>query len=199
VISRRPHDLGFSAVELLIALAIVGAAAMIAVPVSSAMIEDIRLKGDAHGLTSSIALAKLTGATQFTRSRLRVELTERTWQIERLTTTGTPAWISEGGAHRLSYRSQFGAGSVVVAPPNSQAVLSQPTQCLDAAGVSIADTACILYNSRGLPISAAGIPTVTQVLYLRGPSGVFAIVIGGSGKLEVWRTVVTAGGAWVQQ
>lgn len=197
--TRRPLDHGFSAVELLIALAIVGSLAAMSLPISGSMIDDIRLRGDAQGLSSGVALTKMTAATKFSRSRLRVDEAAGTWQIEIWQSTGTPGWVVEGATHQLSYRDQFGAGPVTAAPPDTQAAVAQPTACLAADDTTIAGTACVIFNSRGLPVSSAGAPMTTQVLYMRGPTGVFAIVIGATGQLQVWRTTSTAGGAWQQQ
>lgn len=193
------RDLGFTAVELLIALAIFVSLAAVAVPISNSMIEDSRLRGDAQGLTSSIALAKMTGATKFTRARLRIDRNAGTYQVETWQTTGTPAWVMEGGQQRLSYQGEFNAGPVTTPPPNSQGTLAQPAACLAADGTDIAGTSCVHFNSRGLSISSAGVPTTTQVVYLRGATGVFGIVISATGRLEVWRTTLTATGTWHQQ
>lgn len=197
--TRRLRDHGFSAVELLIALAIVGSLAAMSVPLSGGMIDDIRLRGDAQGLSSAVALTKMTAATRFSRSRLHVNQAAGTWQIETWQSTGTPGWILDGGVHRLSPRGRFGAGPVTTAPPNSQAAVAQPPQCLAADDTTLAGTACVIFNSRGLPVSSTGAPMTTQVLYMRGPTGVFAIVVGATGQLQVWRTTSTAGGAWRQQ
>lgn len=197
--TRRPHDHGFSAVELLIALAIVGSLAAMSLPISGSMIDDIRLRGDAQGLSSGVALTKMTAATKFSRSRLRVNEAAGTWQIETWQSTGTPDWVVEGATHQLSSRDQFGAGPVTAAPPNTQAAVAQPAACLAADDTTIAGTACVIFNSRGLPVSSSGAPMTTQVLYMRGPTGVFAIVIGATGQLQVWRTTSTASGAWQQQ
>jgi len=199
VTTRRPHDHGFSAVELLIVLAIVGSVAAMGLPISDGMIDDIRLRGDAQGLSSAVALTKMTAATKFSRSRLHVNDAAGTWQIETWQSTGTPGWVGDGDPHRLSYGGLFGAGPVTTPPPNSQSVVEQPTPCLAADDTPIAGTACVIFNSRGLPVSSSGAPTTTQVLYMRGPTGVFAIVLGATGQLQVWRTTLTANGGWRQQ
>lgn len=166
---------------------------------SAGMIDDIRLRGDAQGLSSAVALTKMTAATKFSRTRLHVNETAGTWQIETWRSTGTPGWIMDGGTHSLSLGDQFGAGPAASAPPNSQAVVAQPTPCLAADGTTINGTACVIFNSRGLPVSSAGTPMTTQVLYLRGPTGVFAIVLGATGQMQVWRTTLSSSGAWRQQ
>lgn len=197
--TRRPHDHGFSAVELLIALAIIGSLAAISLPISGGMIDDIRLRGDAQGLSSAVALTKMTAATKFSRSRLHVNEPAGTWQIETWQSTGTPGWVVDGGTHQLSYRDQFGAGPLTTAPPNTQSVVAQPSPCLAADDTTIAGTACLIFNSRGLPVSGSGAPMTTQVLYMRGPTGIFAIVLGATGQMQVWRTTSTSNGAWRQQ
>lgn len=197
--TRPLRDAGFSAVELLIAVAIIGSIAALAAPISGNMIEDIRLRGDAQGLSSAVALTKMTGAARFTRARLRVNQAAGTYQVETWQTTGTPGWVLEGGVQQLSTGGQFGAGPVTTPPPNSQAVFGQPAACLNDEGDVIAGTSCVIYNSRGLPITAAGAPITTQVVYMRGPTGVFAIVVGATGQMQVWRTTLSAGGTWRQQ
>jgi prepilin-type N-terminal cleavage/methylation domain-containing protein len=199
VTTRRSADQGFSAVELLIVLAVVGSLAAVSLPISGGMIDDIRLRGDAQGLSSAVALTKMTAATRFTRARLHVNEAAGTWQIETWQSTGTPAWVLDGGVHRLSQRDQFGAGPVTTAPPNTQSVVTQPTPCLAADDTTITGTACVIFNSRGLPVSSSGAPMTTQVLYMRGPTGVFAVVTGATGQLQVWRTTSTSSGAWRQQ
>lgn len=197
--TRPCRDAGFSAVELLIAVAIVGSIAALAAPISGNMIEDIRLRGDAQGLSSAVAFTKMTGAARFTRARLRVNQAAGTYQVESWQSTGTPGWVLEGGVQQLSTGGQFGAGPVTTPPPNSQAVFGQPAACLNDEGDVIAGTSCVIYNSRGLPITAAGAPITTQVVYMRGPTGVFAIVVGATGQMQVWRTTLSAGGTWRQQ
>lgn len=196
---RHHRESGFSAVEMLIVLAIMASLAAIAVPISGNMIEDARLRGDAQGVSSAIALTKMTGATKFTRARIRIDRNAGTFQIETWQTSGTPGWVSESGQQQLSYGGEFSAGPVTTPPPNSQDAVAQPAPCLDNDGAAINGTSCIFFNSRGVPVSSAGLPITTQVLYLRGPSGVFGIVVSATGRIEVWRATVTASGVWWQQ
>lgn len=197
--TRVRRDSGFSAVELLIAVALLGSIAAIAVPMSGGMVDDIRLRGDAQGLSSAVALTKMTGAARFTRARLRINDVAGTYRVETWQATGVPGWVAEGGEQRLSPGGLFGAGPVTTPPPESQQAVAQPAACLDAADTAIAGTSCVIFNSRGLPVSAAGAPMTAQVLYMRGPTGVFAIVVGATGQLRVWRTTPTANGTWQQQ
>lgn len=197
--TRPLRDAGFSAVELLIAVAIIGSIAAMTAPISGSMIEDIRLRGDAQGLSSAVALTKMTGAAKFTRARLRIDQNLGTYQVETWQTTGTPGWVIEGGTQRLSTGGAFGAGPVTTAPPNSQAVFGQPTACLNNEGDALDGTSCVIFNSRGLPVTSGGAPITTQVVYMRGPTGVFAIVVGATGQMQVWRTTLSAGGTWRQK
>lgn len=185
--------------ELLIAVAIIGSIAAMTAPISGGMIDDIRLRGDAQGVSGAIARTKLTGAAQFTRARLRINAAAGTFQIETWRSTGVPGWQPEGGLQRLSHGGRFDAGPVTTPPPDSQAVFGPPASCLNDEGAPIAGTSCITFNSRGLPIAADGSPVTTQVIYMRGPTGVFAVVIGATGRLQVWRTTLSSGGSWRQQ
>lgn len=193
------HDSGFSALELLVAVAIIGSIAAMSAPLSSAMIDDIRLRGDAQGVSSAVALTKLTAASKFTRARLYVDLNAHTYQVQFWQAGATPGWTSEGGTRYLSRDGRFGSGIVANPPPNSQAALAQPAACVANDGTTIDGTSCVLFNSRGLPVSSAGAPVTTQVLYLRGPSGIFAVVLGATGQQQLWRSTMTSTGIWRQQ
>lgn len=197
--TRLLHEAGFSAVELLLAVAILASIAAMSMPISTGMIDDIRLRGDAQGLSSGVAQAKMTAATRFTRARLRINVAAASWQIEYWRPMGPPGWIMDGGQQLLSSGGAFGAGPVTTPPPNSQAVVGQPAPCLADDGTVIAGTACVHFNSRGLPVSSAGVPVTAQVLYMRGPTGVFGIVLGATGQLQVWRASLSAGGGWHQR
>lgn len=194
---RRIASAGFSAIELLIVLAVVGTLAAMVVPASTSMVNDYRLSGDAHGVSDSVALAKMSAAAQFTRARLFVDLAGGTHHVEIWDKT-TSGWVADGGTTLLSVGDGFGFGTIAVPPPNSQAAMAQAPSCLNNAGVAIANTACVLFNSRGISVDEAGAPSAVRLVYVSGPTGVFAVVVSGTSQLQVWR-ISPGGGAWAQQ
>ena len=173
--------------------------AAIGLPLSSGMIDDIKMRGDAQGLSSAVAQAKLTSAAKFTHSRLFVNLAANTYRIQTWRRTGTPGWEDTNEALFLSDRSQFGFGSATVPPPNSQVTLEQAPLCRDDLNVDIASTACVIFNSRGVSVTAAGPPAMTQAFYLTGPSGTYGVVLGATGQLQVWHTTQAGISSWKQR
>ncbi|MEI6245424.1 MAG: prepilin-type N-terminal cleavage/methylation domain-containing protein [Acidobacteriota bacterium] len=189
---------GYSAIELLVVLALVSTLAAMSVPMSMSMVDDYRLSGDAHSVSNSVALAKMSAAAQFTRARLYVDLNTGQHHVEIWRKTGAPGWVADSGVTLLAPGISFGAGAIGTPPPNSQAAVSQAPACRDNAGAAIASTACVLFNSRGISVDEAGTISAARLLYLAGPTGVFAIVVSGTSQLQVWR-ISPGGGTWVQQ
>ena len=180
-------------------VAIVGGMAAIGIPLSSGMIDDIKSRGDAQALSAAVAQTKLTSAAKFTHARLFVNLTTNSYRIQTWNRTGTPGWVAASDETFLSDRSQFGFGSVSAPPPNTVAALIQAPECTDDLGVGISQTACVIFNSRGISILSTGLPAPTQALYLNGNSGVFAVILGAAGQLQVWKTTQTGANSWRQQ
>lgn len=163
------------------------------------MIDDIKAKGDAQGLSAAVAQAKLTSAAKFTHSRLFVNMATNTYRIQIWNRTGTPGWVDTNEALFLSDRSQFGFGTVTVPPPNTQVTLAQAPMCRDDLGVDIPSTACVIFNSRGVSVQASGPPATTQAIYLTGPSGTYGIILGATGQLQVWHATHDGVTSWRQR
>jgi len=199
VIPGLRRNQGFSAVELLVVVAIVGSMAAIGIPLSTGMIDDIKSRGDAQGLSAAVALTKLTASSKFTHARLFVNTATGSYRVQTWNRTGTPGWVAAGDPMNLSDRSRFGFGGVDAPPPNTQATLAQAPACRDDEDSPIAGTACVIFNSRGISVLSTGPPATTQALYLNGPSGVFAVILGSTGQLQVWRTTQEGANSWRQK
>jgi len=98
------------------------------------------------------------------------------------------AWVNDGAPVRTSTGVAFGFGTLAAPPPNTQVNIAMSPTCtggLTAAG-AIASTACITFNSRGLPVDAAGVLFARHALYLRGDIGVFATTVTSTPLIRFW-------------
>ena len=188
---------GYTAIELLVTVAIMAGVAAMSVPVSVSMVRDFELSGDARGMSNTIAMAKMNAAAQFTRARVRVDLASSQFRVERWNRS-TSQWVTDGAASVLGVSNRFGSGSITTPPPSSQAAVGQPPLCRDDAGSAVTGTACVIFNSRGVPVDHTGAPAANSVIYLSGPTAVYAIVVSSTSQMQVWR-VSPGGGTWVQK
>src|SRR5262249_19250145 len=153
----------------------------------------------------AISLAKLRAAADFTQARVAVDLTGNTFHVETWR-KGTPgSWVTEGAITNLSTKDTFTFGAVATAPPNTQATIGQAPACVTNTGPAIGNTACILFNSRGIPVlsngapPAVGAPTGNGALYISDGTAVYGVTISATGLTRLWRTNSTATPSWVLQ
>jgi len=195
---HRDTARGFSMVETLAAAAVSVTAAAAVVPVTMNTIHSFRISGAAHGLVNHLSVAKMRAAANFTRSRLYVDLAANTYHVEAWQKT-TSTWMTEGGTDQLSSGIAFGFGGVSGAPPNTQGTLAQASQCLDNLGDAIANTACVVFNSRGIPIDPVSLAaTATDALYLTGNGGVYGVTISATSRVQLWWTAAGSN-AWMRK
>ncbi len=87
---------------------------------------------------------------------------------------------------------------MTAAPPGTQVVLAQAPQCLDDAGNAVGNTACVVFNSRGIPIDAAGIATASDALYITGGGGVYGTTLSATSRVQLWWTAAGTA-AWMRK
>jgi Tfp pilus assembly protein FimT len=192
---HRPN--GYSLLELLFMLGLICTIMAIAAPMFANAIAGFRVSGDARSVSNAIAVAKMRAASDFSRVRLRANLTSRTYAMERWDKT-TATWVPEGGTTGLSTSVTFGFGPVAAPPPNTQAAIAQAAQCTDDMGMPIANTACVMFNSRGVPVDSTFAPTGAGAVYVTNGVEVYGVTISATGLLRMWHTLPIAAPTWVR-
>jgi hypothetical protein len=175
---------------------LIGVISAIAVPMFANALTEFRVSGDARSVSNSVAVAKMRAASDFSRVRLYVDRTARGFHIETWNKT-TSQWTTEGGDTFLSSGVSFSFGPVSAAPPNTQGPIGQAPLCTDDMGVTVANTACVMFNSRGVPIDSNFAPTNLDALYVTDGQAVFGMTIAATGMLRNWRTLANATPTWI--
>ena len=197
---RLTRQHGYTLLDILIVVGLIGVLGAIAVPVIGSSASGQRFRADAQALNNIVGLAKMRASSGFTRARVRANIAENSFVLERWDKT-TNLWVPEGGTERTFRDVQFGFGVLGTPPPNTQDAIALSPPCrggIDAASVEIGDTACIVFNSRGLPIDGEGALFGGHALYLTDGSGVYATTVTATPRIRLWWTpLITT--SWSEQ
>lgn len=180
---------GFTLIDMLVVVAIIGLVSAIALPSTTSMMSGYKIKGNAQVINHMVGLAKMRAAAQFTRARVYADFTARTFRLQVWNKT-TNQWVDDGGTQSLADGVTFGFTGITQPPPGSQAALGQSPLCTNNAGATIADTACISFNSRGMPVTnllpPAGAVTGNSGLYITDGSAVYGTTVTMTPLVKSW-------------
>jgi prepilin-type N-terminal cleavage/methylation domain-containing protein len=196
--SDKSTNAGFTLVEMMLVVGILGVLGAISLPMMTTALGNFRLSGDARIVAGGVSAAKMRAASKFTKSRLFVDLTGQSFVLQTYDKT-TSVWTTEGGTTYISARDSFGFGTTGQAPPNTQGTIGQAPLCKDNANADIANTACVVFSSRGIPIDASGAPTAVDALYVTDGVTVYGITVSSTGLSRVWRAQIATTPSWSQQ
>jgi Tfp pilus assembly protein FimT len=178
---------GYSLIDLMAVVGLVGILSAITIPISDTSLKANRLKGDADAVRNLVGLAKMRASSQFTRARVFVDLSTNSYVLQVWDKTAA-AWVNDGAQMRTSSGVSFGFGTLGTPPPNTQVNIAMSPPCTNGltAGGVIANSSCVTFNSRGLPINAAGVLYARHALYLRSTIGVFATTVTSTPLIRFW-------------
>src|SRR5579872_5180086 len=195
---RLDDSRGFSLIEILMVVAIFGIVSAIAVPQMGKLFGFYKLSGDARSLSDTVSGAKMRAAADFSQARVYVDLSGKTFQLQTWDKTNLK-WTTTGGTTALSSSVIFGFGSVGAPPSNTQPAIAQAATCTDDTGKTtpgtgnpIANTACVIFNSRGVPVDTNNAPTANDALYVTDGTAVYAVTVAATGMIRSWQTPPTS-------
>jgi type II secretory pathway pseudopilin PulG len=208
---------GFSTLELLVVMVVSLVIAALTIPGFNQIRRNLRISGDARNLNGAINQAKLQAAADFTRARVYVDLNAGAqngyhvdiwnkagnggagcWQV--VGDVANPCFVQGvSPVQALSPGVSFGFGGLGNPPPNTQTNgMSQAPRCVPVNGNrfgQVATTACIMFNSRGMPIvPATGAPTPDDAFYITDNTVVYGLTVSATGNSQIWAAQANSGG-----
>jgi hypothetical protein len=166
-------------------------------------LQNFRTGGDARAIANEVSMAKMRAAADFTHARVYADLSAQTIKVD--VWDMTSGWVPDpqnGTAKGLSTGNAFGYGTLTSPPPNTQGTLGQAAACSQPSGTgTVANTACVVFNSRGIPIDSTSSPTGTDAIYVTDGVSVYGVTIAATGSILTWRSEAvpascSAGNCW---
>jgi prepilin-type N-terminal cleavage/methylation domain-containing protein len=174
---------GFSMLELLIVIAIIGVIAAFALPSAINFVKAYKLHADASAIASQLNVTRFRATSQYTPYRLHVTAASGLFRMDRLGTDYTSSYteislgLSQGDSFLTSCPVSVKPGTI----PSSFSTASTD----------------IYFNTRGLPVDSSKTPTDNNVIYLKNQNNLYdAITVSLGGRITVWGYSTTTS-TWV--
>jgi prepilin-type N-terminal cleavage/methylation domain-containing protein len=195
---RQTRESGFSLVEVMTVVAVIAIISIFALPNFFRASQDQRLKNDGHAIAQMVGIVKMQAAAKFTKARLFVATSDNAYYTQTWDKT-IDDWVTDGGTTQLSQGVTFGFGTLDTPPIDTQPVILQSPECLAADGVTaIGNSACIVFNSRGIPVDGLGNPIGDNAIYITNGVGVFGTTLTATPLVRLWWSPANTV-AWVKQ
>ena len=213
--STNPRQLGVSLIELMLVVLAIIILLGIAIPSVTGLTRSFRIGGDTRAIAAQLNLARLRAAADFTHARVYADLAGNTFQLQ-VWSKGGACWIADldntntcltysfsapsGTVVNLSPGDTFGFGSISTGPTAATSSIAQAPACTTGVGgpspgSTIANTACIEFNSRTYPVNSSNTIVASDAIYIKNAESFSAIAVSVSGQPSDFRY---SGSAWAQ-
>ena len=200
------REQGFTILELLLVVTVGIVLTAMAIPRINSITRGYRSMGDARSLSDLVSLAKMRAAAQFTDARVYADTANNLYRVE-LWNRASSCWMTDGDtacsstytspatppSMLLSTGVSYGFGSLSSPPSNTQATLAQAPACqtdaqkVSASAGSAANSACIVFNSRGIPVDNTLTATSNDALYVTDGRAIYGVTVIATGLIQTWR------------
>lgn len=181
----KQKNQGFSLLEILVVIAIVGIIAAFALPSALTFVKGYRLHANASAIAAQLNVTRFRATSQYTPYRLSIDTSAGTSSRQRLSTSYASPQSEE--SLPLDRGVRFLSACPVSAKPGT-------------IGSSVtAASAAVYFNTRGLPVDSGGITYNNNVIYLANDNNLYdAVTVSLGGKVTIWN--YNAGtSAWVSR
>ena len=181
---RETGSCGFSAVEILIVIAMMAILSAFAIPSLSSAMRDMQFAADTQNISSALNYTRLKAKSLMNPYRVAFDLGNNRWSVQKYN-SGTGNWDTEQDTNDLS-RGFSGSGIAFAAESGSAPGTFPDTS-----------SSTITFNSQGIPVSGTT-PTANNIVYIsRSDTDFYAVTVALTGKVQVWKK--TGDGAWCDQ
>jgi prepilin-type N-terminal cleavage/methylation domain-containing protein len=181
---------GYTLIEMMMVVGLIAVVGAMVIPITDTSLRGGRLRGDAAIIRNLVGVAKMRASSRFTRARVYADLGARTYVLQVWSKASpTCCWVNDGGLNQLSTGVNFGFGGLQLPPADTQVNIGQSPLCttgLNIADGTTANTACVTFNSRGLPVNGDGVLFGGHALYVTGNDAVFATTITTTPLIRFW-------------
>jgi type II secretory pathway pseudopilin PulG len=202
---KMERQSGFSTLELLVVIMMSLIVSAIAIPNFTNVDNYLRAAGDLRALNGITVQAKMRAAADFTHARAYIDLAGNTYHVEIWNKTNS-CWQTDGDAANtcttanspvigLSQGVTFGTGGIGVGPTPGTTTTSEAPLCIKkvagnpgGTGGTNPNTACIEFNSRGIPVDTTNAPVGGGAFYMGNQNTVDAITVNATGSIQSWLT-----------
>ena len=191
---------GYTLIEMMMVVGIIAVVGAMVIPITDSSLRGGRLRGDAAVIRNLVGVAKMRASARFTRARVYADLGARTYVLQVWSKASpTCCWVNDGGLNRLSTGVNFGFAALQIPPLQTQVNLAQSPLCttgLTIANGTTANTACVTFNSRGLPVDGDGVLYPRHALYVTGADAVYGTTVSTTPLIRFWSSPHTTTYSW---